>query len=278
MGQTGPLAKIGGFGFHASATSGISHLTGWPDRAPTPHATAFVDPIGARFVAISILAALEYRRRSGRGQYIDLSQCEIAIQHIAPAVMDYGVNGRSMIRSGNSLPYAAPHNVYLCRGDDRWCAIAVFNDEQWKGFCNVINLDWVKESKFSSLLLRKQNEAELDKYVSEWTINHSAEDVETRMQKTGVPCHIVSNIKDVFDDPQLKHRGFFHKLKHSIMHEHSYYAAGFKLSKTEGIWRAGPALGEHNEYVLKGLLGMTDDEIANALIEGGITTDADLPK
>lgn len=276
MGQTGPLAKFGGFGFHASAMAGITHLTGWPDRDPTPHAVAFVDALASRYVGVSILAALEYRRRTGRGQYLDISQCECGIQNIAPVIMDYLANGHSAIRSGNSLPYAAPHSVFPCKGDDRWCAITVFEDTQWQAFCKVIDREWTGDPKFASLLLRKQNEAELDMLVSEWTMKHTAEEVEASMQAAGVPCHIVSTVEDVFNDPQMRHRGFLRELKHSVMEEHTYYTHGFKLSKVEGNWRTGPLLGEHNEYVFKEFLGMTDDDIAEALIDGGITTEADL--
>jgi benzylsuccinate CoA-transferase BbsF subunit len=276
MGQTGPLAKFGGYGFHGSAMAGITHLTGWPDRDPTPHAVAFVDALASRYVGVGLLAALEYRRRTGRGQHLDVSQCECGILNIAPVIMDYLVNGRTEMRAGNSLPYAAPHGVYPCQGDDRWCAISVFNDAQWLAFSGVVKQKWTKDPKFSSLLSRKQNESELNELVGKWTINHTAEEVETSLQAVKVPCHVVSTAKDIFEDPQMRHRGFLRELPHTVMEEHTYYTQGFKLSKVEGNWRTGPALGEHNEYVFKELIGMTDDEIADALIDGGITTDADL--
>jgi len=278
MGQTGPLAQFSGFGYHAAAMAAFTHLTGWPDRAPTPVAVAFADALSSRYVAIAIMAALEYHRRTGHGQYLEVSQLEASLQHLAPMLMDYMVNGRSMNRSGNSLPYAAPHNVYPCKGNDRWCAIAVFNDAQWEAFCEVVDQERMREPKFSSSLLRKRNEAELDALISEWTTNRTAEEIEASMQAVGVPCHVVATMKDTFEDPQIRHRGFLRELKHSVMGYHTYHAHGFKLSKTEGTWRAGPALGEHNEYVFKEILGMTDNEIADALIEGGITTEADLPE
>jgi benzylsuccinate CoA-transferase BbsF subunit len=278
MGETGPLAHFGGYGVHAAAMAGITNLTGWPDRPPTPVAVAFSDPVSARCVAISLLSALEYRRRTGKGQYIEVSQLEVTLQKIAPALMDYLINGRALSRNGNSFPYAAPHNVYPCQGDDRWCAIAVLDDAQWKAFGKVIDQDWVRDAKFSSLLSRKQNEAELDELISKWTKDQTAEEIEARMQAAGVPCHVVSNIKDVVNDPQINHRGFLDKLEHSVMGEYICDRNCYKLSKSKSTWRPGPALGEHNEYVFKELLGMTDDEIADALIEGGITTDADLPQ
>lgn len=276
-GGTGPLAKFSGFGVHAAAMAGITHITGWPDKGPTPVPMAFSDPLGARFVAISILSALEYRRRTGKGQHLEISQWESSLHNISPVLMDYMINGRTMVRSGNTLPYAAPHNVYICKGDDCWCVITVMNDAQWEAFCEVIDRDWIRDSKFSTLLSRKKNELELDTYINEWTVQFTPAEIETRMQEAGVPCHIVENIKDNYNDPQLKHRGFLPKLKHSVMGYHTYHKHGFKLSKADGTWFAGPALGEHNEYVFKELLGMTDDEIADVLINGGITTDADLP-
>jgi benzylsuccinate CoA-transferase BbsF subunit len=276
MGQIGPLAKFGGFGFHASAMAGITHITGWPDREPTPHAVAFVDALASRYVGVGILAALEYRRRTGRGQHLDVSQCECGIQNIAPVIMDYITNGHSAIRSGNSYLYAAPHSVYPCKGDDRWCAITVLDDAQWKAFCKAIDQEWTGDPKFASLLSRKQNEAELDAHVSKWTIGYTAEEVEASLQAAGVPCHVVATVQDVHNDTQMRHRRFLRGLKHSVMDEHTYYTHGFKMSKVEGNWKTGPLLGEHNEYVFKEILGMTDDEIAEALIDGGITTDADL--
>jgi benzylsuccinate CoA-transferase BbsF subunit len=277
MGQTGPMAKFGGYGFHAAALAGITNVTGWPDQPPIPMATAFVDPISARFGAIAVLSALEYRRRTGRGQYIEISQWEAALQHVAPMILDYQVNGRSMSRNGNKLPYAAPHAVYPCQGDDRWCAIAVFNDKQWEGFCHVVDQEWTKEERFSTLLLRKKNEESLNALVSRWSLIHKAEWIQSQMQSQGVPSHVASTVKEVYEDPQMRYRDYLRPMKHSVMGENTYHGLAFKLSKAEGTWRAGPALGEHNEYVFKELLKMKEKEIAKALSEGGITTEADLP-
>jgi crotonobetainyl-CoA:carnitine CoA-transferase CaiB-like acyl-CoA transferase len=227
-------------------------------------------------VGVGILSALEYRRRTGRGQHLDVSQCECGIQNIAPVIMDYIANGNSAVRAGNSYPLAAPHSVYPCLGDDRWCAITVFDDAQWGAFCRVIDEEWTADPKFASLLSRKQNEAELDAHVSEWTMRRMAEDVEASLQVVGVPCHLVATIKDAYDDPHMRHRGFLRKLNHSVMDEHTYYTHGFKMSKVEGDWRTGPLLGEHNEYVFKEILSMTDDEIADALVEGVLVSSGNI--
>ena len=125
--------------------------------------------------------------------------------------------------------------------------------------------------------MRKQNESQLDTLISEWTIKHTSEEVEAYLQEVEIPCHAVSTIKDVIDDSQVKHRGYLRQLKHSVMGDHTYHTLGFNLSKGHSTWQAGPALGEHNEYVFENMLGMTDEEISEALISGCITTDADLP-
>lgn len=278
MGQTGRLSKYAGWGYHAAALAGFTHISGFPHRDPAPTQSAYTDFVSPRFNAVSLLAALEYRRRTGKGQYIDASQFENSVHFLAPAVMDYVINGRIMERSGNSLPYAAPHGVYPCKGDDRWCAIAVFNDQEWHDFCRVIgNPEWTLDPRFAVMTGRKENEEELDRLVGEWTIDYTAEAVEALMQAAGVAACVVESTKDLFEDPQVKHREFFKWLKHSVVGYHAYRGTGFKLSRNADCRFPGPALGEHNDLVLKEFLGMTEDEIREARAQGAITTEADMP-
>lgn len=278
LGETGPHAYFIGGGWMSAGIAGFTHFTGWPDRPPVVYHGAYTDFVVPRFAAAAILAALDYRRRTGKGQFIDVSQLEGSLPIIAPVIMDAIVNKRAMNRSGNSLSCAAPHGVYPCQGEDRWIALAVFA-EHWEIFCNAIGSpDWCRSPQFYTLQARKENEEELNKLVGEWTKTRSAEVVETLMQSVGIPCSVVKNTKDLFEDPQLKHRGFMRVLKHPVIGEMSYRRPSFKLSETPDYQFVGPTLGQHNEYVCKELLGMSDEEIAEALIEGGITTDADLPQ
>jgi benzylsuccinate CoA-transferase BbsF subunit len=279
MGEYGPYAEIAGFGFQACAVTGIFHLMGWPDRMPGGLWGAYTDYISPYFGVAAILAALDYRRRTGKGQHLDESQVECALHFVAPVVMDYGITGRVLNRNGNRLPYAAPHGVYPCQGDDRWIAIAIFSDDDWQALCKVIGTPkWTKDPKFATFKGRKENEDELDRLIAEWTNTLTAEEVMFRMQGAGVPTGVVQNTKDLFEDPQLKHRRHFRWLHHSVMGPHCYDGPAFRLSKTPDEQFAAPALGEHNEYVYKDALGLSDDEIAELLIEKVITTDADLPK
>jgi len=278
-GQYGPLAQLPGYGQLAAALSGISNAIGWPDLLPSTNAIAHTDFICPHFVVATVMAALDYRRRTGRGVYLDQSQLEAAVHFFAPPVMDYLVNNRIMERSGNRLPYAAPHGAYPCRGNDRWCAIVVFSDEEWRGLCDAMgNPEWTQDPKFATFLGRKENEDELDRLVGQWTINFTAEEVMSLMQAKGVAAGVVEDLKDMFEDPQLKHYGFLRYFEHPVMGEISYQGPPFRLSKTPDGQFSAPCLGQHNEYVYKELLGLSDEEIAELLIEKVITTEADLPE
>ena len=174
-GHTGPLSKQHGQGFILTALSGVDALISWPDRAPSGAYGPFTDYIAPQFNTICLIAALDYRRRTGKGQYIDQSQHEAAMQVISPLILDYTVNQRDIAPCGNRLSYAAPHGIYRCKGEDRWCAIAVFTDEEWASFCKVIGKPALaKDPRFATLLKRKENEDALDKLVEAWTGRRTA--------------------------------------------------------------------------------------------------------
>ncbi|MFC1924962.1 CaiB/BaiF CoA transferase family protein [Chloroflexota bacterium] len=269
QGQTGPYATQIGLGYHLSSFVGFHYVTGWPDRDPCLIRNAYTDIPGAYFGTVSLIAALDYRRRTGKGQHIDLSQYEAGLQCLSPAILDFDVNGRVAKRDGNRSPMAAPHGAYPCQGEDRWCAIAVSTDDEWEGFCKAIgNPAWIKDPKFATLSSRKENEEELNKLVGEWTSNLTAEKVVTIMQKAGVAAGVVQNCEDLHSDPQLKHRNHFQQLEHPVIGKHFYFTSGFRLSKTPGeLKNPGPCLGEHNEYVYTKILRMSDEEFVDLLNE-----------
>jgi benzylsuccinate CoA-transferase BbsF subunit len=262
VGLTGPEAKAPGYGVTLVALSGFTQLTGWPDRGPVEVYGAYTDWILPPMGAIAILAALDYRRRTGKGQHIDLSQYEVGISFLAPALLDYTVNGRIWNRRGNLSSCAVPHNVYRCKGDDRWCAITISTDKEWMALCEVMGKpEWSRDPKFASFSSRKRNEEELDGLIENWTIQYTAEELAAMLQQAGVPAGPVNTAEDLFNDPQIKHRQFLQVLNHPEIGRHTVRSNPYKLPKTPGrVSRPAPCLGEHTEYVCTKLLGISDEE------------------
>ncbi len=271
MGQTGPWHNSPGYGDQLTAVSGISQISGWPDRIPG-EVGFYTDYIAPRFNALSLVAALDYRRRTGKGQYLDIAQHQGSLQFISPLLLDYEVNNRIAGRMGNRDPYASPHGNWTCKGVDRWCAIAVFTDEEWQAFCRVIGEpEWTKEPRFSTLEGRKENEDELEALVTAYTIDKVDQDVMDEMQAAGIPAAIVNSPEDHMEnDPQLLSREFFQWRDHPELGQYRPPRQPCVLSKTPCEIERAPLYGEHNEYAFKEILGMTDDEIAELVIEGVI--------
>ncbi len=188
---------------------------------------------------------------------------------MAPLLLDYVVNKRVAGKWGNQYDYAAPHSTYPCQGEDRWCAIAVFTDEEWQGFCKVIgNPAWTNDARFATLQARKENEEELNRLVAAWTVNQVDDDVMTRMQAAGVAAGWIGTTEDQMEnDLQLKYRQFYREQDHPEIGKYRPPRQPCVLSKTPCEIRRAPLIGEHNEYVFREIMGMTDDEIAELVIE-----------
>lgn len=271
QGQTGPHSSQVGYGIMLQALTGITNLVGWPDREPVGLSIPYTDFINPYYLIIAIMGCLEFRRRTGRGQYIDISQFEGGATFLSTAILDYYNNGRVAEANGNADEYAAPHGVYQCLGDDRWVAIAVFTEEQWQRFCQVLGntCSWVNNAEFATLQLRKKNEGELNSLIVEWTSTKESEDIMRQMQAAGVPCGMVKDAQDIARDPQLTWRGYFQNIKHPEVGDTTYYSPSFILSKTRAELKyPAPCLGEHTEYVCTQLLGMSDEEFIEILASG----------
>jgi len=362
QGQTGPFARHPGWGFQLSALSGFSNITGWPDRPP-PDIGVYTDFITPQYNVCLLIGALLYRKRTGKGMYIDTAQFETGLHFIAPLMLDYFVNGRVANRMGNRSDSAAPHNAYRCKDEprycrigivsdedwkkcseaaghpewvkderftapekrsankdelqklveswttglnvedvmnamspagipverlvdydactktdnafrckdeERWCAVAVTTGEEWLNFCRVIgNPAWTKESRFSTLEGRKENEEELDRLVETWTTGYLAFEVMNLMQNGGVPAGVVEDGEDQLEhDLQTRHRNLFREVEHPRLGKLRSVSSPFKLSKASCEVKSSPLLGEHNEYVLKEILGYSDEEVVGFVIDG----------
>lgn len=274
MGVTGPKAHWSGYGYTMVAIAGLTHLIGPEGRPPTGYAVTFGDTVSSPgHGAVSLLAALMHRRRTGRGQVIDLSQVEAAAALLGGVLLDYTVNGRVQQRTGNRSPWASPHNVYRCLGDDRWCAIAVWREEQWRALGLAMGRpEWAADPKFETFAGRKRHEDELDRLIEGWTSSREPNDAMETLQRAGVPAAAVRTPHDVlFEDAQLRHREHFAWLPHPETPEMLYDGPVFRLSKpAKADLRRAPLIGEHNDYVFQDLLGMTEEKTAVLIVDEAI--------
>ncbi len=263
MGQTGPLAKFAGFGNLAAAISGFFDPTGWPDRAPAGPFGAYTDYIAPWYNAAAILTALEYRRRTGQGQHIDLSQAEASLHFMAPALLDYTANGTVQSRAGNDDRNYAPHGVYPAAGNDAWIAIATQTEAQWQALCRVIERpEWAADERFATVEGRRAHGGEIDAAISAWTSRHDAFGAESRLQQDKVPASAVRTMHQLYQDPQLLQREHFVDLEHPQHGTTTVEGSRFKLSRTPAqVGGAAATLGRENQYVLEKILGYSEEKI-----------------
>jgi benzylsuccinate CoA-transferase BbsF subunit len=267
MGQTGPYAHHPGFGSMLSSLGGFTNLTGYPGEMPLLNYGPYIDFVAVGYGVIAVMAALDYRRRTGQGQYVDLSQYENGLQFIASSLLDYQVNDRLPERWGNRSPYAAPHGAFPCRGDDAWCTISVTSDAEWAALRRAIgDPEWARDPRYATLLGRKAHEDELEARVAEWTREREPRAVMETLQAAGVPSGVVNTMADLYSDPQLAHRDYWWEIPHAALGPFHYEAGGFTLSDTPARpGRPSPLLGEHNYYVFCDLLGLPEADYQSLL-------------
>jgi len=256
MGNTGPRKDYSGFGPTVQAFSGLTHLTAYPAGPPLGPGTAHADHVAALFACLALLGALEHRRRTGEGQHIDISQVEAMASLLGDAFMP--------------PQESATCGVYRCKGEDRWCAVSVSTEDEWRGFKKALgNLPWAEEKRFATLASRLANKKALDRLIGEWTQKHTDEEAMTLLQKQGVAAGAVQSARDLARDPQLKHRGFFVELDHPETGRAVSDANPIRLSETPPRYRPAPLLGQDNGYIYGELLGLSQGEM-NKLKEQGV--------
>lgn len=270
MGQTGPAAQMAGYGYHAGAMAGFYEVCGWPDLAPSGPWLAYTDTIAPRFVSTLLAAALDHRRRTGEGCYIDVAQIETALHFLAPELLDLQANGNEATRRGNRSATAAPQGCYRCAGEDNWCAIAVDTDAQWATLCTAIGQPQWAES-MPTHADRMLAHDRIDEAISSWTRNLEAQAVMQTLQNARVPAGVVQRSSDLLADPQYAHRNFYRYMDHPEMGHVPYAGHQYTISDYDNAPRApAPMLGEHSFTVLSDILGFSDEEIGNAFANGTI--------
>lgn len=272
QGQTGPRANMRGFGTQSAALTGLFELTGWPDRDPVGPFGAYPGWLAYHYTVPALLAALDYRRRTGKGQYIDQAQAESTMQFLAHGFLDASVNGHDPTRSGNRDLQMAPHGVFPCAGHDRWCAIAVDTEAAWRALCEAMGQPALAhDPRFADAAARKRNEDALERLIGEWTRSRDAKALMHELQGRGVPAGYVAKPQDLFDDPQLTHRQAFIPQEHAALGRHRVHAFAFHLPESPlRPRRPSPCLGEHTEKVLTELLGMSAEEVQRLRAAGAL--------
>ncbi|MBI2169427.1 MAG: CoA transferase [Actinobacteria bacterium] len=251
-GQTGPHKDYPGFGGQGAALSGWNFVTGWPEREPVGPFGTITDSLAPRFVATALAAGLLYRRATGEGVYLDVSQVECGVYALTDWLLHYRKTGEARGRNGNGHPRALVHGVFPCRGDDRWVAVACWTDEDRDALARVVG------------------GADPDA-LGAWTSTQDREEVAETLQALGIEAIPVQGFEDLLADPQLAHRGHFVTLDHPVMGPGPYERNGFRVADAPGGYASpGPTLGQHTREVLAGILGLTDQEVDALEADGAL--------
>lgn len=263
-GATGPEREFVSYGPAQVPLSGMSSLTGYAGWPPMHVGISYGDPTGGLHGAFVLLAALLYRRRTGRGQFIDLSQQETTIATIPEGVMEYSMNRTQALRNGNRDPAMAPHGVFRCAGEQRWVAITVRDDVEWQRFAGAIGQsNLAVDPRFAMLADRKANEDALEALITGWTTTRSPEEVTRILQEARIPAFTSYNSQDIAEDAHLNHGDFFVRLDHPEVGARQHVGIPFHLSETPcAVRRPAPLMGDSTNYVLADLLGYSAEEIA----------------
>lgn len=264
-GRTGPNAGLRGYGNSAAALSGLAALSGWPDRPPHMPPFAYGDVVAPIFATIGVLAALEHRRRTGRGRHIDVSQVEPLVHALADRYVDRQIHGPRP-KPGNRAAHRAPHGMFPCKGEDQWCAIAVRDDREWQKLCEALSLS--PAARFATLQGRKQHEDELDALLSAATALYPKHELAERLSQLGIPAEAVQDGREVFEDAELARAGHYVRTPHPVLGDCLMPGSPLKFSASDVVVGRAPLLGEHNREVFVELLGMSEAEVAG-LIEAG---------
>lgn len=264
FGGGGPHSGYPAYGPMLSSSSGMLSIWKHPnDPYPVGSNSPLPDHMASKQVVIAILAALDYKRRTGKGQFIDMAQTEVAAALIGERYLEYTMNHREPQPRGNRCPQAAPHGCYPCKGQDNWVAISVFTNQEWQDFGKAIGSPaWTKDRKFADVLGRLKNVDELDKLVVEWTTDREAFEVMNILQKAGVAAGVVQRAPDTMKDPQIAFDNALIELAHPVVGKRLYPGIPFKMSETPPQPSTpAPLLGQHTDEICREILGMSDKEI-----------------
>jgi crotonobetainyl-CoA:carnitine CoA-transferase CaiB-like acyl-CoA transferase len=274
QGDGGPERDYLGYGMTISGLVGLHALSGLPGRLPVGTGTNYPDHIpNPCHAAFAVLAALRHARRTGRGQYIDLSQTEATLPVLGPALVAASISGTDPEPLGNRHGRWTPHGVYPCAGDDRWIAISVTSDDQFRRLVDVLGLPAEAIGGLDTEAKRRANADLIDRLVEEATRSWGMASLAQVLQDAGIPAAPVHDARGVVDsDPQLAARGHWLRLDHAEMGTSLYNAPPFRFSVTDNeISQPAPLLGEHTIEVCTSILGMPETDVRELVDEGVLT-------
>lgn len=231
--------------------AGLSTVIGYPDDPPLSCGTAISDEIAGITAAFAVMAALHYRDMTGKGQHIDLSEVETMLSCMGEAIMEFTMNNRLPARLGNKDEAMAPHGVYKCQGKDKWVAIAVTDDAEWRAFCKVIGKErLIRDERFQDGFGRLNNQKTLDEIITQWTLNKKPSDIMNKLQKAGVACGPCYDAEKIFSDPHLRANRFFIEIEHPQAGKKEQPGVFARFSRTAcRVRRHAPLLGEHTDEI-----------------------------
>ena len=262
-GQTGPLRDLRAYAPSIGALSGLDSTMGYEGERPLGLKHAYADIVGALHSVFAIVSALHQKERTGQGQYIDVSMLRATVATMGAGLMEYEMTGRVMGPKGNYDPAMAPYGNYPCQGDDAWVSIAVRTEDEWQGLkTGMDNPAWCEEERFSSRYSRLENRRDLDGNLSAWTRERTPGYITELLQANGVAAIPVMGAEDRLFNPHFKERGLYSDIEHPSLGVEPVYNIMWNLERTPpSIHRHAPLLGEHNQKIFGGLLGMAEEEI-----------------
>jgi benzylsuccinate CoA-transferase BbsF subunit len=269
-GQDGALTDMRTYAPSLTSLSGLESMVGYDgERVMGTLTFGLGDPNGAVHAVLAVLAALYHRKRTGCGQYIDMAQLEGMVALLGEPLLDYQLNGRITGPRGNYHPRMAPYGNYPCIGEDRWVSIAVKTEDEWQAFCRASgHSEWAGNSRFADLSGRQANREILDRLVGEWTKQLKPEQVTKLLQEAKVAAAPVLGVEEQYRDPHLQARGLHTTGDHPLFGKETMFNIPWKFSRSSpSVRRPAPLMGQHNEYVLGEILGMSPEEIERLIEE-----------
>ena len=268
-GNEGPLAYQTGYAPLFAALGGLSALVGHRGAAPGGMNVRYADSTFGTAAAFAAVSALLHKRRTGEGQFIDVSAVECMTSMIGDAVAAYGLSGVSPEAAGNRHAEMAPHGVYPCE-DQEWISIAASDDNAWAALAGAMERpELASDPKFKTLAARKENEDELDTMISAWTAAQNATALTARLQEAGVAAAKSQSSIDLIADGDLWARGFYTEVQDADGDGRSIVGPSWRMSRGAAIERGAPKLGEHNDYIYGDVLGLSPEE-RRRLAEAGV--------